>query len=97
MTVIENITAYMNARSQRTYTVYEASAIRSCLRIEYKLRHKRPQGLNSRSYKGQAMINKLVAKIVQERYNYNITDRDVALYKRCFMDEYHYRKDNKAS
>lgn len=88
MSVIDNITQYMNCRSTKIYTKYEVSAIRGCIKLEYNNRFSRPSWLNVKTKKGKEYLNQRIANLVNEKYGLSIKGKDVWLYKKCFADEY---------
>jgi hypothetical protein len=86
--VIDNIVEYMNTRSDKTFTRYEASAIRDSIKFEKTHKHLRPNGLNTRTKQGRKILNQRVSDIVKAKYGVTVTAKDVWIYKKCFADEY---------
>lgn len=86
--VIDNKVKYMNARNDRIFTRYEASAIRDSIRLEHKQKITRPNDLNPKTKRGREVINDRVVEIAKLKYGVTVTAKDVWLYKKCFADEY---------
>lgn len=86
--IVDNITGYMNALGHKTYTKYEASAIRNCIRHEYDQRQTRPRDINNRSKKGKKVINQRIVLLIKDRYGYDLSVADIEHYKKCYRLEY---------